>query len=611
MPFGATVRADRPTRFRLWAPAARRVELRLLAGDTVRLSAAMWQTGDGWYAFETDAAPVGSLYRFVIDGELAVPDPASRFQPRDVHGPSEVIDPAAFEWSDADWRGRPWHETVLYELHLGTFSPAGTYDGAAERLPHLAELGVTAIELMPLAEAPGTRNWGYDGVLLYAPEHRYGRPEDLKRFVAAAHAAGLMVFVDVVYNHFGPEGNYLHRYAPQFFTERHATPWGAAIDFEGTRSRVVRDFFIHNALYWIEEFHVDGLRLDAVHAIHDATRPDILTELAQAVRRALPPDRQVHLVLENDDNAARYLARERDGRPRFYAAQWNDDIHHALHRLVTGEEHGYYADYDGPAERLGRALAEGFAYQGEASPHRGGRRRGEPSADLPPVAFVSFLQNHDQVGNRALGERIGALAPREAVRAAAAIVLLAPAPPLLFMGEEWGAPEPFPFFCDFAGELGEAVREGRRREFARFPGFADPAARARIPDPLAPATFEAAKLDWSRLALPEHRDWLDFYRALLALRRREIMPRLADLRGGSGERRLHVDGALEVRWRLGGGAILHAVISLAGHAVDGRGIEPRGHLLYATAPDAAASLGRGDVPPWFVAFFLDAPEERG
>ena len=597
MPFGASVRAA-STLFRLWAPSARSVALRIETPGSPR-DLPMPAAGAGWHALETDAAGPGALYSFVIDGELAVPDPASRFQPRGVHGPSEVIDPARHEWRDAGWRGRPWHETVLYELHVGAFSEEGTYAGVEAKLDRLADLGVTAIELMPLAEAPGTRNWGYDGVLPFAPEQCYGRPEDLKRLVEAAHARGLMVFLDVVYNHFGPEGNYLHRYAADFFTDRHRTPWGAAIDFEGERGRVVRDFFVHNALYWLEEYHFDGLRLDAVHAIRDDSRPDFLAALAAAVHDATPPGRHVHLVLENDDNAA-----DRLGGARGYTAQWNDDFHHALHVLLTRETGGYYADYaDAPARHLGRTLAEGFAYQGDASRHRGGRPRGQASGHLPPTAFVAFLQNHDQVGNRAFGERIGALAPPAALRAAASVLLLSPMPPLLFMGEEWNAPSPFPFFCDFGSELAEAVREGRRREFAQFPEFADPRARERIPDPLSPATFAAAKLDWTKLAARAHADMLAHYRALLAIRRREIVPRLAGLRSGRARWQIHPGDVVDVTWTLGDGAALRAILSLAPAEASGFEIAPRGRLLFATAPDVPLPIRR--APPWFAAWFLD------
>ncbi len=318
----------------------------------------------------------GSCYRFRIDGGLRVSDPASRYNPADVHGPSQVIDPCEFDWEDEGWRGRPWSEAVIYELHVGTFTLAGTFAGVKDRLDYLVDLGVTAIELMPVADFPGARNWGYDGVLPFAPESSYGHPEELKDLVQTAHQKGLMVFLDVVYNHFGPEGNYLHIYTPQFFSKRHSTPWGAAINFDGPGSRVVRDFFIHNALYWLTEYHFDGLRLDAVHAILDGSDPDILLELAEAVHRGPGKERHLHLVLENDQNAAHYF-------DRGYRAQWNDDIHHALHVLLTGETDGYYQDYaDRPVGYIGRCLTEGFAYQGEPSSYRGGVPRGELSRDL-------------------------------------------------------------------------------------------------------------------------------------------------------------------------------------------------------------------------------------
>ncbi|HKS72878.1 MAG TPA: malto-oligosyltrehalose trehalohydrolase, partial [Terriglobales bacterium] len=395
MPFGAEVVDDQTVRFRLWAPKARRVDLVHGSRDVIPMNF----VGDGWFELLQKSGP-GSLYRFQIDGGARVPDPASRFQPRDVHGPSEVIDASAFDWKDGNWLGRPWQEAVLYELHVGTFSEQGTFAGVEERLAYLADLGVTAIELMPLSDFPGTRNWGYDGVLPFAPDSQYGRPEELKHLIQSAHAKGLMMFLDVVYNHFGPEGNYLHEYAPQFFSDRHQTPWGRALNFDGLGSREVRDFFIHNALYWLTEYHFDGLRLDAVNTIADDSSPDILTELAEAVRSKIGVQRQIHLVLENDDNRSRYLKRESDGRPGLYNAQWNDDIHHALHVAITGEHDGYYVDYsDCPVQHVERCLKEGFDYQGQPSNFRGGKSRGDPSAELPPSAFVSFLQNHDQVGN--------------------------------------------------------------------------------------------------------------------------------------------------------------------------------------------------------------------
>jgi malto-oligosyltrehalose trehalohydrolase len=497
---------------------------------------------------------------------LPKPGERSRFQPDDVHGPSEVIDPASHIWNDPSWRGRPWSEAVVYELHIGSFTPEGTFAAAIARLDHLVALGVTAIEIMPIADFPGRRNWGYDGVLPYAPDSSYGRPEDLKALVQEAHGRGLMVLLDVVYNHFGPEGAYLHPIAPQAFTDRHATPWGAALNFDGADSAAVREFFIHNALYWIEEFHLDGLRLDAVHAIIDDSPKHLLEELAERVRAAVP-DRPIHLLLENEENQASRLVRDADGKPRQYTAQWNDDVHHVLHVAASGESAAYYADYHGNTERLARALAEGFAFQGEVMPYRG-HARGEASAALPPTAFVAFIQNHDQIGNRAFGDRLTDFAPAEAVRAVAAVSLLLPQVPMLFMGEEWAAAQPFPFFCDFGPDLADAVRQGRRNEFSRFPEFADPASRERIPDPMAAATFESAKLRWEDLEKPPHDAWLAWYRRVLVVRHAEIIPRLQGIHRG-GTHRVVGDAAVEIRWALADGGALLLAANLSAHPVEG------------------------------------------
>jgi maltooligosyltrehalose trehalohydrolase len=603
MPFGAQV-LDTGVRFQLWAPAAESVAV-CLEGPGREAAVPMAPEGAGWYRAVSEAARPGTRYRFRIDGGPCVPDPASRHQPEDVYGPSQVVDPAAWRWRDEGWRGRPWAQTVLYELHVGTFTPLGTFTGAAERLGDLAELGITAVELMPVAEFPGTRSWGYDGVLPFAPDARYGGPEDLKGFVEAAHAHGLMVFMDVVYNHFGPEGNYLHRYAPAFFSGRHATPWGPAINFDGEQSHWVRRFFVHNACYWLEEYNCDGLRLDAVHGIHDASRPDILEEIASAVSAGPARARPVHLVLENDHNAAHYLVRDVHGRPRWYTAQWNDDFHHAAHVLLSGETAGYYRDYaHDPVGDLGRCLAEGFAYQGEPSPYRGGRPRGEPTAGLPAVAFVNFLQNHDQIGNRARGERISVLTAPAALRAATAVLLLAPAPPLLFMGQEWAAREPFPYFCDFGNAgLTDAVREGRRREFAEFPEFSDQRALERLPDPASRATFASARLDWAARETPEGCAWLALHRELLAVRRREIVPRLEAMRAGDAVVRCLGARALSVAWHLGGGVALTLLANLGEDAVEGV-VKPAGRLIFATDPHCAAALERGTLPPWSVLWFV-------
>jgi malto-oligosyltrehalose trehalohydrolase len=599
MPFGAEALPDGQTRFRLWAPSARSVELVIDGRNAPPVS--MPVQSNGWRELVT-AAPPGTRYRYRVDGKLDVADPASRYNPEDVHGVSAVVDPAAYDWPDDAWRGRRWSEAVIYELHVGAFSPDGTFAGVERKLDYLGDLGVTAIELMPLAEFPGKRNWGYDGVLPYAPDSSYGSPEDLKRLVASAHARGLMMLLDVVHNHFGPEGNYLYAYARQFLTDRHKTSWGAAINYDGRDARPVRDFFIHNALYWLEEYHFDGLRFDAVHAIVDESDPHILVELAQRVREGPGRHRHVHLVLENDRNDARYLTYDGDS-PRAYNAQWNDDQHHLFHVLLTGEKDGYYADYaDDVAGRLGRTFAEGYAYQGDASQFRGGAPRGEPSATLPPVAFVNFLQNHDQIGNRALGERIVALAPRERLRAATAAWLLAPAIPMLFMGEEFAAATPFLFFCDFGPELAALVAAGRRREFSRFVQFAG-ASENLIPDPNHPDTFERSKLDWKSIEHGDHASSLDFYRTLLALRREHIVPRLTGIAGNSGRYRAFGDAALVVTWKMGDGSTLELRLNLSDES-SRADAPPPGALLRSEPARAGDAFAAGELPANASAVYL-------
>jgi len=588
MPFGAEL-AGGGTRFRLWAPACTRVRLEL--GREAPRLVDMAAEEDGWHMARLEGVAAGTAYAFRLEDGALVPDPASRANPWDVHGPSAVVDPRAFEWSDDAWRGRPWHEAVVYELHVGTFTAEGTFRAALERLDHLAQCGITAIEVMPVADFPGERNWGYDGVLAFAPDSAYGTPEDFKRFVSEAHARDLMVLLDVVYNHFGPEGNHLARYAPQFFNPAHRTPWGAAINFDGDHAREVRAFFVHNALYWIEEFHLDGLRMDAVHAIADDSAEHIVAEIARAIAAGPGHDRQVHLVIENDRNESRFLAR---GSGNAHAsAQWNDDWHHAAHVLASGETDGYYADYAAhPAALLARALAEGFAYQGETSAYRGGVARGGRCAHLPPDAFVAFLQNHDQAGNRARGERLVTLAPAAALRLATATLLLAPAVPMLFMGDEYGAATPFLYFCDFHGALANAVREGRRKEFAAFPRFAGPEDGEAIPDPNARATFEASKLRWEELGRPEHAGALARHRALLALRATHVVPRL---QGGIRAARHEAIGAggISVDWTLGDGARLHLRANFSA-AREGAMTQAPGVVLH-TEGERGAAQG---LPPW-------------
>jgi maltooligosyltrehalose trehalohydrolase len=530
--FGPVV-TDSGVTFRLWAPAAHNVKL------VLDRKIAMPKGGD-WFVLNVRQAKAGARYRFEIDDEIEIPDPASHFQPDDISGPSEVID-HRHEWRCADWKGRPWQHTVFSELHIGTFTRPGTFRAAIEKLEHLAATGITAIELMPLSDFPGRWNWGYDGVLPFAPDSSYGRPEDLKALIDAAHALGLMVFLDVVYNHFGPEGNYFGRIAPRFFSSAQ-TPWGGAIDY---RVPEVRRFAIENALHWLRDYRFDGLRLDAVHAIVTPGEPDILRDLSVAVGAfARESGRHIHLVLENDDNRAGLLAPDEEPPAGHFRAQWNDDYHHAWHVLLTGENAGYYRDY-GEARHLVRALSEGFAYQGEASQHRKGRLRGELSRHLPPLAFVDFIQNHDQIGNRPLGERLSVLTSAQALSAALCVLLLQPSPPLLFMGEEWDAREPFPFFCDFKGDLAEAVRNGRKKEFAE--------AYARhgleIPDPLSAGTRASAVLDWNALTKSPHAERLSLVRSLLAVRKRAIVPLLPQIMGG-GDARCE-SGLLEARWMAG------------------------------------------------------------
>ena len=596
MPFGAEFTAGGEVRFRLWAPAARQVELLLCDPRGAAVQAAPMQAlEDGFFALVTSAAGAGSLYRYRIDGTREVPDPASRRNPLGVHGPSEVVDPTAYAWDDAAWQAPPWHGAVLYELHVGTFNAPGTYASVAARLAHLQRLGVTAIELMPLGAFPGERNWGYDGVLPYAPQASYGRPEELKALIVAAHQHGLAVILDVVYNHFGPEGNYLHLYAPQFFDARHETPWGDAINFDGAGSRTVRDFFVHNALYWLEEYHIDGLRLDAIHAVHDESGAHIVRELAHAARSGPGRGGNIYLTLENVHNAAALLGRE--GGRDTCDAQWNDDVHHCLHVLLTGETTGYYGDYsEQPHQLLCRALAEGFAYQGEYS-RFGGTRRGARSAHLPASAFIDFLQNHDQVGNRPRGERLTQLAhDAAALRAATALVLLAPQPPLLFMGEEWAAPEPFPWFCDFEPPLAAQVRAQRARE---APGS---------PDPGAVTTWAAARLDWSLLRQDPHARWLTHYRRLLAVRRRDIVPLLPHLGPG---RCTHPPGgvAFAVDWATRE-RTLHLIANL-GPTPAPLPARAAGRVIFATHPGVRATLARNELAPWSVLWLLERRRDAG
>ncbi len=581
--FGASLTADGAV-FRLWAPAAKRVDLLLDKPYPLK------RGDDGCFVADIPGAKAGARYRFRIDDEIDVPDPASAFQPEDIFGPSEVIDHSRYRWRASDWRGRPWHETVLLEAHVGTFTPQGTYRAMIDKLDHLVATGITALELLPLADFAGSRNWGYDGVLWYAPDSAYGRPDDLKALIDEAHLRGLMVFLDVVYNHFGPEGNYLGRYAPTFFTQAQ-TPWGSAIDY---RVPQVRAFAIENALYWLDEYRFDGLRLDAVNTIFEPGEVSLLHDLSVAAGNlAATTRRDIHLVVENGDNRAGLLDSAQDPPSGKYHAQWNDDYHHAWHVLLTGETQGYYGDYQrSPLHDIARALGSGFVYQGEPSLFRGGQLRGEPSGTLAPTAFVNFLQNHDQIGNRALGDRLESLASPKAIEAALAITLLAPAIPMLFMGEEWGSKKPFPFFCDFGGGLAEAVRQGRRLEY----GWAYAEYGDEVPDPLDEKTFRSAVLDWESRNEAAARERLALTAELLAVRHREIVPRLA--KAVFGEAHAADNGLLTANWRMGDGARLTLQANLSNHDIPGPG-ETGGRPIWGGAPGDALN-------PWSVFWRLTA-----
>jgi maltooligosyltrehalose trehalohydrolase len=521
--------------FSLWAPALESLQLLVEGSSPV----AMESVGEGWYAIHAEAEP-GTRYQFVLPDGLHVPDPASRAQSGGVHAWSVVTETVIADRTP--WMGRPWQEAVFLEVHAGVL---GGFAGVEAQLERLSALGITAIELMPIGAFPGERGWGYDGVLPFAPLEAYGTPADLRHLIDRAHALGMMVFLDVVYNHFGPDGNYLGLYAPSFFLDHVDTPWGGAVAVDRP---AVADFFFENARMWIVDYGFDGLRLDAVHAIRN---PAFLDDLARRIRAAVEPGRHVHLVLENEENDASRLV------PGVFDAQWNDDFHNTVHALLTGECESYYADFcEASTAKLARCLAEGFVYQGEPSPNHVGVPRGTPSGHLPPTAFVNFLQNHDQTGNRALGERLTTLIAPGRLRAAMALMLLSPPIPLLFMGEETGSESPFLFFTDFSDELADAVREGRRHEFAGFASFRDEAMRARIPDPNARKTFQDSKPEPGRQA----EAWQSLISELLALRFEHLVPRLEGTTSLGAQ--VLTEGAIEARWRLGDGSHLTIAVNL-------------------------------------------------
>jgi maltooligosyltrehalose trehalohydrolase len=504
-------------RFRVWAPGKDGVEL-VLSQRRIPMEA----EGKGWWTLTVEEAGGGTRYAFSLDGGPPLPDPRSASQPDGPEGPSEVVAHDAFTWHDDGWRGLPLPGSVLYELHIGTFSAAGTFDGAIEHLPHLVELGVDAIELLPVAEFSGDRGWGYDGVDLFAPHHAYGGPAGLKRLVDACHGAGLGVVFDVVYNHLGPAGNHLPAFGP-YFTDRHTTNWGDAVNFDGAGSDEVRNFVVDNTLSWLRDYHGDGLRLDAVHAIVDESALHILEQVADEVEvLAAHLRRPLFLIAESDLNDPRFV-RSRDAGGLGFDAAWADEWHHALHAALTGETSGYYEDFrpSGSLMLLAKALGQAWVYDGRWSPHRE-RVHGRPPNGLSGQRFVVSTQNHDQVGNRAVGERSTALMSAGRAKVAAALLLTSPFVPMLFQGEEWGASTPFLYFTDHQDpELGRAVSEGRRGEFASF-GW-DP---EEVPDPQDRATFERSKLDWAEPAKADHAELLAWHRELLALRRRS--PSLTD-----------------------------------------------------------------------------------
>ncbi len=549
------------THFRVWAPRRGRVEVVLESGDRSPATYPLARGADGTFHGLIAEVGAGALYRYRLDGEGPFPDPASRFQPEGVHGASMVIEPRRYAWGDQSWPGLRLEELVLYELHVGTFTPAGTFAAAGERLDYLRDLGATALELMPVADFPGRRGWGYDGVSLFAPARCYGTPDDLRRLVDRAHGVGLGVFLDVVYNHLGPDGAYLGAFSPYYFSPRHKTPWGDAVNLDGEHSAMVRDFFIENALHWIHEYHLDGLRLDATHALIDDGTPHFLAELAERVGAMPRPGARRALLVAEDHRNLPALVRPRAEGGCGLDAVWADDFHHQVRRAVAGDREGYYRDYTGSTADLAATIGRGWFYCGQYSEHLQTARGSDPSG-VPPRCFVVCLQNHDQVGNRALGERLHHQIDAATYRAVTVLLLCAPETPLLFMGQEWAASSPFLYFTDHDPELGRLVTEGRRREFRSFSAFRDSRARERIPDPQAESTFGASRLPWDECAEGRHAETLRLYRALLQLRRQERA--LCANRWQGFAATAPGDGALRLCFTAGAGSSLQVVIRLRG-----------------------------------------------
>ncbi|HSJ05501.1 MAG TPA: malto-oligosyltrehalose trehalohydrolase [Longimicrobiales bacterium] len=578
------------TDFTVWAPEAERVEvvIRTPGGSTAH---ALEAAGGGWHRGRAPGARPGDRYRLRLDGGGEVPDPLSRSQPDGVHGDSEIVDVASFPWNDDAWSGIGLDDLVIYEVHTGTATREGTFDALIPRLPELVDLGVTALELMPVAAFPGARNWGYDGVYPFAPAHPYGGARGLQRLVNAAHDAGLAVILDVVYNHFGPDGNYFPAVTgDRIFTDRHHTPWGAAVNYDDAGAAGVRAIVLANVAEWVRDYHIDGLRLDATHAIMDTSKPHILAEITRSAREATT--RNVVVIAEDERNERHLVLPPPDGMG--LDAVWADDFHHSMRRLLAGDSDGYFAAYRGTVEELSRTIRRGWLYEGDHYEPTG-TARGTPAAGLPPPCFVHCLQNHDQVGNRAMGERLHHQVETDAYRAASALLLMSPYTPLLWMGQEWAATSPFLYFTDHPEELGRLVTRGRREEFRQFAEFADPELRARIPDPQAETTFERSRLDWTERGREPHAGVLRLYRELIRLRRRH--PALQARSLDAWDVTALSDGALALR-RRGPGEDLLLVANLRGALETqlGRGVTApvTGHWQVVLSTNEERFGGRGD-----------------
>ncbi|HDC4404287.1 TPA: malto-oligosyltrehalose trehalohydrolase [Enterobacter cloacae] len=575
--WGAEFISGDVVRFRVWAEGQLQLTLRLAERDLP-----MTAVGNGWFQIDVPGVTHGTEYQFVLQDGMAVPDPASRAQKGDVNGPSVVIDPGRYQPNNPDWAGRPWEETVIYELHIGTFTPQGTFRAAIDKLPYLAELGITQLEVMPVSQFGGNRGWGYDGVLLYAPHSAYGTPEDFHVFIDAAHGLGLSVVLDIVLNHFGPEGNYLPLLSPAFFDAQRMTPWGNGIAYE---REPVRHYILDAPLFWLTEYRLDGLRFDAIDQIKDTASKHILQQIAETIREALP-DRHIHLTTEDSRNVIFLHPRDEKGATPLFTAEWNDDFHNAAHVFATGETHAYYQDFAfEPEKKFARALAEGFVYQGEVSLQTG-HSRGVECHTQPPTFFVDFIQNHDQTGNRAQGERLITLAGADKTRVLLAALLLSPHIPLLFMGEEYGETNPFLFFTDFHGDLAKAVREGRAKEFTGHSGH-----DGDVPDPNDEQTFARSKLDWHNVTTAQGKSWLRFTRSLLVLRHRYLVPLLRP--GGTVEGKIvkTAPGMVAVSWSFPTGT-LSLALNIGNKPVDVPALA--GETLFSW-PEAAEVLAPNSI----------------